>query len=135
MGSWDSGSFENDTALDWLGELYTSRDAKLVHATLTRVNEPHECFFQIDAEQRALAAAEIVACWLGHPPPEPRRAGLGSWVRDNFKFSADIVDLARQVVDEIKNKSALKTAWTKDNGEASPKWVDSITDLQRRLNS
>ena len=47
MGAWGIGSFENDEALDWLSDLVASGDASVIES--------------------ALAAADVVAAWNGHP--------------------------------------------------------------------
>jgi len=39
MGTWGADSFQNDWALDWLGDLCESGDASLIRATLNRAVE------------------------------------------------------------------------------------------------
>jgi hypothetical protein len=140
MGSWASGSFENDTALDWLTELYERRDVAIVRVTLECAAKsppvgPLAQMTRVGDEQRAVAAADIIACWLGHPPPEPKRAALGEWVRTHLASAPDLVPLARDVVAVIKQQSQLRTAWTDREGVVSGKWLDSMSDLERRLQS
>lgn len=141
MGSWASGSFENDTALDWLTELHERRDVAIVRAALDCAAEPPAMdspiaqMNRVGAEEKAVAAAEIVTCWLGHPPPEPQRAALGEWVRAYLSSAPDLAPLARTVVAMIKRQSQLRTAWTDHDGIVSGKWLDSMTDLERRLQS
>jgi hypothetical protein len=131
MGSWGSHTFDNDTTMDWLHKLYASDDFTLVEKTLHRISGPPEEFFQCLIEQRALAAAEIVACWLGHPPPE--KQGLDKWVREHTGwFTPEILALAQQTVARIKTKSELRKLRTDDH-VVLKNWLESVTDLERRL--
>ena len=72
MGVWAVGSFESDTALNWLEKLYDSGDFSLVRTALSADFATAE----IHVGREAIAAADLVACWLGKPPPEQRRKGL-----------------------------------------------------------
>ena len=86
MGTWGAGSFQNDWALDWLGGLRESVDASHVRAALSSVVEHggtkhsrpsilerlrgrrrHSDWLTARVAAKALAAAEIVAAWRGHP--------------------------------------------------------------------
>ena len=88
MGVWAVGSFESDTALNWLEKIYTSGDFSLVHAALSGDLETAE----IHVSREAIAAADLVACSLGKPPPEPRRKGLVEWTRaHSAEFSPSLV--------------------------------------------
>jgi hypothetical protein len=124
MGTWAVGSLENDDALDWLSELYQSPDVAKIHAALSRVTEPLEGYAQDRAELTALAAAEVVACWLGHPPPQPRRAGLVDWSRQHLAITPDFVLLAREAL------VAIRARWSHD---AQSEWLACIADLESRL--
>jgi len=75
----------------------------------------------------AVAAADIVACWLGHAPPEPRRSELVNWARRNLKLAPEMVTLAKDVVLIIKTDSNLKEVWDK------PKWNHAMDNLEERL--
>jgi hypothetical protein len=133
MGAWAVGNLENDDALDWLSELYQSRDAATIHAALSRVMEPLKGCAQDRAEFTALAAAEVVACWLGHPPPQPRRAGLVDWSRRHLAITPDFVLLARQALMTIKTRWSSNDCWMKEDGDAQTRWLACIADLEGRL--
>jgi hypothetical protein len=105
MGAWAVGSLENDDALDWLSGLYQRPDVATIHTALSRVMEPLKGHAQDRAEFTALAAAEVVACWLGHPPPQPRRADLVDWSRQHLAITPDFVLLARQALVTINSIS------------------------------
>jgi hypothetical protein len=132
MGSWGPQTFQNDTAMDWLHDLYDSDDFTLVQKTLLRISGPPEQFTQCSVEERALAAAEIVASWLGHPPP--KKQGLEEWVRKHTDWcTPEILTLARQTVALIKMKSELRKLRTDHHGVVQKEWLESVTDLERRL--
>jgi hypothetical protein len=132
MGSWGAHTFQNDTAMDWLHKLHASDDFTLVHKTLLRIAAPPEEFCQNRIEEEILAAAEIVASWLGHPP-EPKQ-GLDEWVRQHKDwFTPEILSLALQAVATIKTKSQLRDMWKDRSGAVDARWLDSVADLERRL--
>jgi hypothetical protein len=132
MGVWGAQSFDSDTAMDWLHKLYGSDDFTLVQSTLLRISGPPEEFTQCLIEERALAAAEIVASWLGHPPPG--KPGLEEWVRQHTDwFTPEILELARQTVARIKTKSQLRELRTDEQGIVRAEWLESVEDLERRL--
>src|SRR5712691_10611264 len=146
MGAWDAGSFQNDTALDWAGDLCESGDAEAVRTALSRVREERvppqpsfigrvllgrkriEPYLEAHVACEALAAAEIVAFWLGHPGPHfPEK--LEEWARQHSKaVTLEFAILARQAVAIIKTKSELKDLWEEGNGIVAPKWYSAIAD-------
>src|SRR6266850_1356371 len=132
MGSWGSRSFDNDTAMDWLLKLHKTSDFSLVRKALLRTSEPATEPYSHSADEEALAAAEIVASWLGHPPPE--KEDLQSWVRQHINwFTPEILTLARQTIAAIKTNSQLREMWSDRTGDVRPEWLNSVTDLEQRL--
>jgi len=152
MGAWDAGSFQNDTALDWAGSLSESGDLGAVRAALVQVLEERRSerpsfigrllgrrtvapYLEAHVACEGLAAAEIVAFWLGHPDrhfPDYLR----EWAnRHSSSLSPEFVALARQAVFTIKTKSELKDLWEEGDGIVAPKWHAAIADLERRLQS
>jgi hypothetical protein len=149
MGAWGAGSFQNDWALDWLGDLRESGDASQIQATLNRVVEHggtkhsppsllerlrgrrrHTDWLDADVASEALAAAEIIAAWLGHPLAK-LPDGIAEWVqKHSSSFKPDIVPLARQAVKIVRTNSELKDFW--EEGDAT-EWHQVIQDLDKRL--
>lgn len=152
MGAWAAGNFENDAAMDWIGDLRESGDASAVRTALCQVMEqstpkqssfvgrllgrrPVEPYLEAPVASEALAAAEIVACWLGHPLPT-LPDGVAEWVRNHSnEFSPEFVQLARQAVTTIKTKSELKDLWDEGDAATAAEWRTVIADLERRLQS
>ena len=130
MGTWAVGSFESDTALDWLTQLYKSGDFSMVGIALNGDFEHAEPY----VSAIAVAAADLVACSRGLPPPEPKRRDLVEWTQQHADvFTPELLALARSAVAAIKKKSKLRDAWRERDGTTDPAWLASISDLERRL--
>jgi hypothetical protein len=150
MGAWGADNFQNDWAMDWLGDLCESGDASLIRATLNRVVEHggtkysapsllerlsgrsrHTDWLKARVAAKALAAAEVVAAWRDRPSDTlPKK--LMAWLQQNRpSFPQDIVPLAKQAVSIVKTNSELKDLW--EEGDAS-KWKTTVENLEQRLN-
>jgi hypothetical protein len=149
MGAWGAGSFQNDWALDWIGDLRESRDVSLIRTVLSRVVEHggtkhsrpsilerlrgrrhHTDWLTARVAAKALAAAEVVAAWLGYPPAN-LPDGIEAWVQKNApSFQRDLVSLAKRAVSIVKTNSELKDLW--EEGDPA-EWKNVVQDLERRL--
>ena len=150
MGTWAAGNFENDIAMDWIGDLRESGDVSTVRTALSQVVEqsapqqpsflgrllgrrPVVPYLEAPVASEALAAAEIVACWLGHPLSK-LPDGIAEWAREHSSgFSPELVQLARQAVATIKTKSELRDLWEEGDAATAAEWYTVIADLERRL--
>ncbi len=150
MGAWGAGSFQNDYAMDWLGDLCESGDASPVRIALNRVVEHggykysapslleqvrgrrhHTDWLKARVAAKALAAAEVVAAWHGQPS-ENLPDNLMTWLQQNrSSFPPDILPLAKQAVSIVKTNSELKDLW--EEGDPS-KWKTTVENLEQRLN-
>jgi hypothetical protein len=131
MGAWGIGTFENDDALDWLGDYLDSPSNKKILTTLTIAMSAS----QIDAPQaaEALAAAEIVAAMSGRPAaavPESLASHLRSAAPTQPAW--DLVILAKRVVERVKMESEARALW-EEAGEIGD-WERVLNDLAARLN-
>ena len=133
MGAWGTGSFENDTALDWLYD-FGENDFRLIDRTLAGVAGMVEADY-LDADEacEVLAAAECVAAAAGYPldnPPEE----LAEWLADNspIQVKTDYIEMARKAVVRVLTKSELRELWLES--EEFDGWETAVTDLQSRLN-
>src|SRR5205085_3533393 len=122
MGAWGPGNFENDEALDWLGQ----DDLAVAHVTraLRADGDSDEC-------EHALAAAELVAAWNGHPVAELPKSAEAFLERRRGGPKAELVAKARECVAAIATDSALLALW-KDDGNPAP-WKAVQQDLLDRL--
>jgi hypothetical protein len=88
LGTWGAGPFENDDAVDFLGDL---RDGTPVEIE-QRLNEVFELVLDVDEQVEvremsvAVAAAALVAIWSG--APEPANRGIAELL-STISFGAD----------------------------------------------
>lgn len=150
MGNWGPDIFENDYALDWMGDLREGIKRSDVETVLRRVlydkkvrNVPTSFigrwllgmprgnnFITSDISYHALAAAEVVAFWNGHPSDSfPKDAML--WVEAlRVQSHAALVPLAKNAIALIKTESDLRELMEEGG---STDWTECVEDLERRL--
>lgn len=147
MGAWGTGSFENDSALDFLGILDSSppgegshdepgRDA-LIIMTLMRAADPADDG-DGDSGEEGLAAAEIIAAINGKPALTLSDTledfpDLSDWITSGkiaFRRKPQTVELARKAIARIL-ASELNELWADTDDHAE--WLDTVKDLQSRL--
>jgi hypothetical protein len=130
-GAWESGSFDNDDALDWAGQCVKSRGTSLISATLNAALaggyiEAPEC-------SAAVAAAEVIAASKGKAKSLPKE--LLSWLDQQQTVEiAKLAPLATKAVSRILNgpKSELQELWLA-NKKDFPLWKSHMQDLIARL--
>ncbi len=132
MGAWGIGSFENDTAVDWLYD-FTANDFRLIDRTLAGVAAMQEMDY-LDAEEagEVLAAAECVAAAAGFPAAD-LPAEVRDWVMDNSPILVKplYVQIALTAVARVRSQSELKELWAES--EEFEAWDTAVADLQTRL--
>jgi hypothetical protein len=128
MGVWGAGGFENDTALDFVGE---ASDAADLAAAFDAVLRDPAAYLDVDAAQRAIAAAECVAAMLGRAAPEMPVAVADRMASLNAP-DAGLLDAARSAVSRVLRRSELVDLWA--GGEASA-FNLAITSLIERLSA
>jgi hypothetical protein len=124
MGAWGAGSFENDAALDYVGEIGGLSD---VEAALKVAGVE-----AIDADEasRVIVAAECVAAMRGHPHgdiPAELAAQVPGW----GKPSLALFNQARDNLSAVMSRGELLELWVE---EGSGDWNRAVTDLMERLN-
>lgn len=130
MGAWGSGVFENDAALDWVGELVESGDASRVSAALRSGRRWWVVYLDAWKSNEALAAAEVVsaACGvLGSDLPED----LLPWVEQHRSELVPFAGLALDAVSRVGRRSELRSLWAESDHFSE--WLAVIRDLTRRL--
>ncbi|WP_368565806.1 DUF4259 domain-containing protein [Pseudoxanthomonas sp. UTMC 1351] len=133
MGCWAIGSFGNDSAADWLGDLRETSDLSLVRETIARVIAADGYLDSPDATD-ALAAIEVVAAALGRPTPEAEsEPELLEWIA-RVKPSPDttLISDAQQAIDRILGpESELRELW--EDTEDFSDWRAEVTGLRSQL--
>lgn len=131
MGAWGAGSFENDDALDFVGDLADGGDVAQLRAALEAI--PREGYIEAMDATNALAAAEIVAAAHGRPGPDLPEA-MTAWVaKHRANVNAKMLTFARDVVKRITEdeQSELRELWAESDSFAE--WKAAVDGLLKRL--
>lgn len=132
MGAWGTGVFDDDSALDWVGELSRGADPEFVTTALSLALDPTQRrsgYLTSDDSSRALAAAEVVAAARGAPSKELPDVVL-HWLSERaVVFDRADAALVLQAVREVGKDSELKDLWA-DELDSFPQWEASLHDLE-----
>ena len=130
MGAWGHYNFDNDDATDLAGEfLNTGSEVTLLEALVPAAEE--EGYLEADVAAAALAAAEIVSAWRGHPGSDFLPGLLDKVQHLDVSDEDELADLARRAVRAVVQESELRELW-----EESPElagWEAAQQDLLDRL--
>jgi hypothetical protein len=131
-GAWGYKSFENDDALDWVGNFLERGGRAAVEKTIASVAKgtgyleaPEACY--------AIAACEVLAAAQGRPSPDLPKEVATLAKKLPSKANDSVRKNARDALDRILGKdSELRSLWAdaKDNFE---NWKKSIEDLKARV--
>jgi hypothetical protein len=133
MGAWDTTSFANDSASDWLAELVESGSIDMVDEAIDAVLGGED-ELEASVAEEGIAAAEVTAWLYGRPSKGADDAeGLDNWIDDQELDDDDgRLRRARKVVDRVFNRpSELRETW-EEAGEIED-WRKSLTELKDRL--
>lgn len=125
MGTWNAGSFGNDSALDFAGRVLGTPD---LARAFERVADAGG---RIDSDQasEAIAAADILAALLGRASddlPEEIARTLPSF----DAASSALIARAIETVHRVRDHSELAELWAEAEGAD---WIDATNDLLARL--
>jgi len=130
MGTWGIGTFDDDTASDWLDEFVDEPSVELLRRTFAASDEG---YLEFTEGVGFLAAAEIVAGVLTGPReglPEEALRGIASLT------PGDVADLrqlaARKARRVLADQSELQELWS-DNEKDNAAWRSHVLDLCTRL--
>ncbi|WP_394695158.1 DUF4259 domain-containing protein [Pseudoxanthomonas japonensis] len=133
MGTWGTGSFENDDAADFMIDVLDSGDLSLIREVLDNVLTSTE---YVEAPDAALAivAAEIAAAALGRATLAAQQEdGLADWLARIRPTIDD--DLRQQAVNALRRilaeNSELRELW--EDTEDFQNWKATVTDLEQQL--
>ena len=138
MGAWGSGSFENDTAMDWAAEVQSLEDVRKLFAGLKQQTDGFEGDGELELDAdfacELLAAAECVATLMGRRgrdfPDDLAQRLEGSGEPDNLMFHQ-----ARNAVLHVMRHSELAELWEEAGEDGEPnEWLAEMTRLIDRLN-
>lgn len=134
MGAWDTASFANDSASDWLAELLEGGDLGMIDEAIDAVLGWGEDFLEASMAEEAIAAAEVTAWLHGRPGPTSEETeGLEGWVEDQEVEDDDgRVRRAIRAIDRVFNRpSELRETW--EEAADFEDWRKALTHLKDRL--
>lgn len=136
MGTWDVGSFDNDTAVDWTYGLENTDTLDYVEAAFDRVLAVGTGPIPAEAGECAVAAAEVLARLKGNWGEEsPYSETADAWVRSHPMQPPDaVVGRAVAALERIVTAtSELLELWNETDEDGA--WVSAVNELKKRVAS
>jgi hypothetical protein len=131
MGGWGTGSFENDDAQNFLGQLKAFGIDDL-GKILVRAGDERD-YLEAPESSVAIAAAEVIAALRGAPPTNVPRE-IADWMSTaRTGATPDLNELARRAVHKVRTNSELKDLWLE--AEGLNEWSAGLRDLEQRLSN
>lgn len=130
MGTWDTGSFDNDEALDWVYELEEADDLSILADAFEAVLEEEGNTLDESDCVIAICAAEVIAGLMGNVYgglPEEVQA----WIKTQPKPSEDLAADAQKSLMMILKGSGLKELW--EETDIYDEWERTVLDLLARV--
>lgn len=134
MGAWGTGSFENDTAVDWTYGLEGKSDLLYIEAALDKVLAAGADYLEAPDAEEAIAAAEAVARLQGKfGIQDAYTETVDKWVSSiSIKPTPELVTKGRLVLLRIQEPpSELLELWS-ESAEAE-KWREALSELAARI--
>ena len=130
MGAWAHGGFDNDDALDFVGELTAAGTWEPAAEAITSVIRVGDSYLEAPEASKALAAAEVIAAALGRSATKlPEK--VVAWVASCAAPERDLVEKARRALERVLGDSELKDLWRESSDSAL--WHREVEGLARRL--
>lgn len=132
MAIWGYGSFDNDSARDFMAEVVQDGEVALREA-FEVVLDPDMDYVEVEEGARALAAAEILAAVLMGDTQRLTDAGLRHWVQNADKTSlSDLRGLAAEALNRVlAPESELPELW--EETEDFSAWLADVQRLRSTL--
>ena len=131
MGAWGIGAFENDDALDWLGDFCDEPDEESLKEAFAAVNENGDDYLESPESSNALIAAEVVAYLLKSLNPEVPKHSIECLESLQVKPDETLISDAIKAVERVQSDSELKELW--EDTDDFQEWSKTVDDLISRL--
>ncbi len=131
-GTWGHQSFENDGALDWIGEFLEHPAVVTVQRALSQATTGK--YLDSDVGEHAIAAAEVVAASLGRPAKglSPK---MKPFVSKHRKELQTLAPLARSAMKAVRGpRSELRERWSLHADDLAT-WEGAVDSLVSRLSA
>lgn len=132
MGVWGAGSFENDSALDWVGQISKVGDIVDKFDALAQLDDESDAIIDAGLASEIVAAAEVTAILMGQTAPNIPQDVLQN-LSGFGKADAALIEQAKMAVSEVLGDSKLLDLWSESSDSAE--WNLAITGLIERLNA
>ena len=129
-GVWGVGSFENDSALDWMHEFEHSKTSKALISVFRKI--PRKGYIEADSCSKVMAASEIVAS-LKDGNMEQLPNSIVGWVKSNrASYSPLLSEKALEAINYCKDdgRSELAQLW---RGALAVSWGKRVSHIEVRL--
>ncbi len=130
MGFWGVSNFDNDDAVDWINDLISSPNTRLIPYSFKLITDNGGEFLEATDCSNALVAAEVVAALKGFPAPR-MPVDLEVWIEGRPVPDPEWVQLAIQAVTGIRTSSQLQQVW--DDAGYAVHWRTVVDNLLARL--
>jgi uncharacterized protein DUF4259 len=128
VSGWGTGSFENEDAQDFLGQL-KSLGIDDLRQILARAAE--RGYMKAPESSVAIAAAEAIAALKGAPSQAVPRE-MEEWIgKAQAGSTPELNELARRAVHQVRLNSELKDLWLE--AEGLNEWSAGLRNLEQRL--
>jgi hypothetical protein len=122
MGTWATGSFGNDAAMDFALEIKNFSDVITTLSDIEKVSD----FLDADQASVALAACDVIAATIGRPPTDfPEEITIS-----NETISDSLLNCAKAIVERVGTQSELADLWEEEDPS---EWQDELEKLKTRL--
>lgn len=129
MAGWGTGSFENEDAQKFLGQL-KSLGINDLRQILARAADQRD-YMEAPESSVAIAAAEVIAALIGAPSSKMPRE-IADWISATGSDpTEELNELARRAVCKIRSSSEIKDLWLE--AEGLNEWSAVLRDLEQRL--
>jgi len=135
MGAWGVGMFDDDSALDFLGELAAVDDpASLMMQSFAVATDSD--YLEYDSAQSVVVAAAAIDTLLNGTHHGDDLELLDSWVTRNRNLNvAPLKPLAVAAIQRVLSEgSELRELWS-ENAKDYPAWRSGLESLAARLGS
>ena len=132
MSAWNTGTFDNDDAADWLAELQATEDEAVLQAALEAA-DAGEGYLEAPEGARILCACELVAALVGQAASDLPEIAL-EWVEHHSALDVStLLPIARNGIDRVLAvDSELEELW-RENADEYSAWRQSVLTLKDRL--
>jgi Domain of unknown function (DUF4259) len=135
VGTWGTGSFENDSASDWFYLVEEAVEPGDVIASALDHALSEADYLDLDSSCEAIAAAELSASCAGQAP-EGLPEHVGRWVHGHPHRPHDSeIEHAVQAVVRVRSESELRELWDEAEPDRDDEhsWLREVDDLIARL--